>query len=492
MATATLILAGLGLALLLILVLRRPAPPDLSALLAELARQREESARQEERLRGELAAQRREQQETAQALRGELGALVQQLGQTLREPVSALGEAQGRQLTAFAAQLEELRERLSREASNQRGEQGERLTEFGRVQAERLDALRGELSSQLTQMRGGVAEQLDKVRAENADKLEQMRRTVDEKLHETLEKRLGESFRQVSEQLQAVYAGLGEMQGLAAGVGDLKKVLTNVKTRGTWGEVQLGALLEQMLAPEQFVRQYRPRPRSAEVVEFAVRLPGRNAEDGPVFLPIDAKFPKEDYERLVDASERGDAAGVEVAARQLESRLKSDARDIRDKYVHPPATTDFAILFLPTEGLYAEVLRRPGLAEQVQRDFKVMVAGPTTLAALLNSLQLGFRTLAIQKRSSEVWKLLSTVKTKFESFGALLEKAERKIEDAGKELARVRNDTRIMGDKLRKVEVLPEAAAVLPEAAAVLPEAEVEPLPELPLALEVDKDEEAQ
>jgi DNA recombination protein RmuC len=284
-----------------------------------------------------------------------------------------------------------------------------------------------------------------------------MRRTVDEKLHDTLEKRLGESFRQVSEQLSAVHAGLGEMQGLAAGVGDLKKVLINVKTRGTWGEVQLGALLEQMLAPEQFVRQYRPRPRSAEVVEFAVRLPGRDDEDGPVFLPLDAKFPKEDYERLVDASERGDSAAVEVAARQLEAKLKSDARDIRDKYIHPPATTDFAILFLPTEGLYAEALRRPGLAEQLQREFKVMVAGPTTLAALLNSLQMGFRTLAIQKRSSEVWKLLSDVKRKFESFGGLLEKAEKKIEDAGRELAKVRNDTRIMGDKLRKVEALPEA-----------------------------------
>lgn len=452
-------LAGMvvALALLGVLVARKAPAPDLAPVLAELGRQREEAARLEQRLRDELSAQRREQQEAATALRGELGQLVQQLGATLRDPVTALGQSQQQQLAHFATQLEDLRERLGSESAKQRTEQGERIGELARSQSERLDALRVELGKQVELLRQGVAEQLEKLRGQNEQKLDEMRRTVDEKLHDTLEKRLGESFRQVSEQLSAVHAGLGEMQGLAAGVGDLKKVLINVKTRGTWGEVQLGALLEQMLAPEQFVRQYRPRPRSAEVVEFAVRLPGRDDEDGPVFLPLDAKFPKEDYERLVDASERGDSAAVEVAARQLEAKLKSDARDIRDKYIHPPATTDFAILFLPTEGLYAEALRRPGLAEQLQREFKVMVAGPTTLAALLNSLQMGFRTLAIQKRSSEVWKLLSDVKRKFESFGGLLEKAEKKIEDAGRELAKVRNDTRIMGDKLRKVEALPEA-----------------------------------
>lgn len=459
MEVLALILSALSVALVALLLLKKPAPPDLAPLLAELSRQRDEAARQEERLRAELANQRREQLESAQALRGELGQLVAQLGQTLRDPVTALGEAQRQQLAAFATQLEDLRERLSRDAATQRSEQGERMGEFVRQQSERLDALRGELSSQLDLQRQGVVDQLEKLRVQNEQKLEEMRHTVDEKLHDTLEKRLGESFKQVSQQLAQVYAGLGEMQNLATGVGDLKKVLTNVKTRGTWGEVQLGALLEQMLTREQFVSQYRPRPRSAEVVEFAVRLPG--GDDGqPVHLPIDAKFPKEDYERLVEASERGDVAGVEAASRQLEAKVKADARDIRDKYVHPPATTDFALLFLPTEGLYAEVLRRPGLTDWLQRECRVVPVGPTTLTAILNGLQMGFQTLAIEKRSSEVWRLLAAVKKKFEAFAGVFEKAQKKILEAHDALDNARDRARMVGDQLRRVEALPEPGDV--------------------------------
>ncbi|MDP2360706.1 MAG: DNA recombination protein RmuC [bacterium] len=436
----TLAFVALAVILLVIGLLRRPRVElDHTAL-------RDELDRLGQRLREEGATQRREAEEGARALREELGRMVQELGRTLREPISALGEIQQRQLTDFGTSLEQLRVTLSDQAGAQRKEQ-----------ADRLDTLRQELAGQLTLIRTGVAEQLDKLRELNETKLEEMRRTVDEKLHDTLEKRLGESFRQVSERLEQVQQGLGEMRGLAAGVGDLKKVLQNVKTRGTWGEVQLGSLLEQMLTPDQYQRQYKPRPRSAEVVEFAVRLPGRGEGDDPVFLPIDAKFPKEDYERLVDASEQGDVAGVEAAVRQLEQRIRQEARGMRDKYIVPPQTTDFAILYLPTEGLYAEVLRRPGLADQVQRESRVMIAGPTTLAALLNSLQMGFRTLAIEKRSSEVWRMLAVVKRKFEGFRDTLEKAQKKIGEAGKVLADAQDDTRIMGDKLRKVEALPGA-----------------------------------
>jgi DNA recombination protein RmuC len=248
------------------------------------------------------------------------------------------------------------------------------------------------------------------------------------------------------------------MQALAVGVGDLKKVLTNVKTRGSWGEVQLGALLEQLLTADQYAAQVRVRPRSTEIVDFAIRLPGRDDGDTPVWLPIDAKFPKEDYERLSDAAERGDAAGVETAVRQLEARIRQEARDIRDKYIAPPDTTDFAILYLPTEGLYAEVLRRPGLADFLQRECRVVVAGPTTLAALLNSLQMGFRTLAIQKRSSEVWKLLAAVKKKFEGFGETFSRVQKKIQEADKALDDARSDTEIIGKRLRLVESADEAA----------------------------------
>ena len=386
-------------------------------------------ARLNERLQQALTAARQESAESAAAQRRELLSQMQELGRTLHALLSTLGEGQQR-----------------------------RIAELTAAQQAQFDGVRKTLDSKLESLRGSVGEQLDKVRQDNAVKLEEMRRTVDEKLHDTLEKRLGESFKQVSERLEQVHKGLGEMQALAVGVGDLKKVLTNVKTRGSWGEVQLGALLEQLLTADQYAAQVRVRPRSTETVDFAIRLPGRDDGDTPVWLPIDAKFPKEDYERLSDAAERGDAAGVETAVRQLEARIRQEARDIRDKYIAPPDTTDFAILYLPTEGLYAEVLRRPGLADFLQRECRVVVAGPTTLAALLNSLQMGFRTLAIQKRSSEVWKLLAAVKKKFEGFGETFSRVQKKIQEADKALDDARSDTEIIGKRLRLVESADEAA----------------------------------
>jgi DNA recombination protein RmuC len=295
-----------------------------------------------------------------------------------------------------------------------------------------------------------------------------MRKTVDEKLHATLEQRLGDSFKLVSERLEQVHRGLGEMQTLAAGVGDLKKVLTNVKTRGTWGEVQLEALLDQVLTAEQYEKNIATRPKSNERVEFAIRLPGREMgedDNRPVWLPIDAKFPMEDYQRLLEAQDRADPLAVEIAAKALEMRLRDEAKKIRDKYVEPPYTTDFAILYLPIEGLYAEALRRPGLAEALQRDWRVSIAGPTTLAALLNSLQMGFRTLAIEKRSSEVWGVLGAIKTEFGKFGEALEATRKKLEQATKSIESAGVRTRQIERKLKGVEALPmvEAQARLGE-----------------------------
>jgi DNA recombination protein RmuC len=298
-----------------------------------------------------------------------------------------------------------------------------------------------------------------------------MRATVDEKLHATLEARLGESFRQVAERLEQVHRGLGEMQTLARDVGALNRVLTNVKTRGVFGEVQLAGLLEQVFTPEQYARNVATLPGSREVVEFAIRLPGQRADGAPLWLPIDAKFPREDYERLLEAHERADAAGVESAAKAIESRLRQEAKSIREKYVGPPHTTDFAILFLPTEGLYAEALRRPGLLEALQREHKVMLAGPTTLLATLNSLQMGFRTLALEQRSAEVWEVLGAVKTEFGRFGEVLAKTKKKLDEASHTIDAAEQRTRVMARQLRGVEALPEARAaeLLPPAAVVDP-----------------------
>ncbi len=328
--------------------------------------------------------------------------------------------------------------------------------------------MREELIGSITRLTSSNEERLDKLRetvdgrlqliqADNSRKLEQMRATVDEKLHDTLEKRLGESFKLVSERLEQVQRGLGEMQTLASGVGDLKKVLTNVKTRGTFGEIQLGSLLEQILAPGQYGSNVETRGGSGLRVEFALKLPGRDGtSDGMVWLPLDAKFPQEDYLRLLDALDGADQVAVSESRKQLDRSVRDMAKAIRDKYLDPPHTTDFGVMFLPTEGLYAEVLRLPGLFEALQREYKVMVAGPMTLAALLNSLQMGFRTLAIEKRSAEVWNLLGAVRNEFSKFGVVLEKTRKKLVEAGNHIDQAATRTRVIERKLRDVQDAPQ------------------------------------
>lgn len=332
---------------------------------------------------------------------------------------------------------------------------GSSVTAHGTTQRQDLEAIR----AQVVRLAEVIDGRLKDIQASNARELQEMRITVDEKLQGTLTQRLGESFALVTERLEQVHKGLGEMQTLANGVGDLKKVLSNVKARGGWGEVQLETLLEQMLSPEQYERNVVTKELSREAVEFAVKFPGKG--DAPLLLPLDAKFPTEDYQQLLDAHDRGDAEAIDVAGRRLDTSVRNSAKTIREKYINPPATTDFAIMFLPTEGLYAEVLRRPGLAEQIQRECGVLIAGPTTLTAILSSLQMGFRTLAIEKRSSEVWRLLEAVKTEFLKFGGVIEKVNRNLETARNQMDALATRTRVVSRKLRDVGELPEADAKL-------------------------------
>jgi DNA recombination protein RmuC len=352
---------------------------------------------------------------------------------------------------------------------------GEATANARMVREELLIGLRqlGEL--QLTVLDGArrtVEERLEAMRADNNEKLEAMRATVDEKMHHTLEERLGASFKLVSDQLEQVFKSVGEMQSLAQGVGDLKRVLTNVKSRGTWGEVSLGGILEQVLSAEQYERNVEIRPGSGQRVEYAIRLPGGDG-DGPLWLPIDAKFPTEDYERLLDADERADTVATEAAAKAVEARVRQAARDISTKYVAPPHSTDFALLFLPTEGLYAETVRRAGLVDALQREWRVVVAGPTTLLALLNSLRMGFRSLAIQQRSSEVWQVLRAVKTEFEKYGEALDKVQKKLDEASTTIEGAARSRRRIDRRLSGVESLPEL-----EAGVVLaPDIAAEPVP---------------
>lgn len=384
--------------------------------------------RQERLIRDELARGREEAQLTARSQREEISAGFRQLSSGIMGQMAEIGTMQKGQLEALATQL---------------------------VQLTALN------EQKMTQMRETLDKNMKELRVENSQKLEQMRATVDEKLHATLEQRLGESFRLVSERLELVHKGLGEMQSLAAGVGDLKKVLTNVKTRGTWGEMQLGNLLEQLLTRDQYAANVATKAGSSERVEYAVRLPGRDGGEGPVWLPIDAKFPQEDYQRLLEAQDNADPAAVEAAAQALERRVLAEGKDIYEKYIDPPHTTDFAIMFLPVEGLYAEVLRRPGLVEMLQQKYRVNVTGPTTLAALLNSLQMGFRTLAIEKRSSEVWSLLGAVKTEFNKFGEVLEKTKKKLQEATNTMDQASVRTRAIARRLRAVQELPADEATL-------------------------------
>jgi DNA recombination protein RmuC len=376
--------------------------------------------------------------------------------------------ARTERLDTLVAQNERLERELRAELSRMRGENSANLNHFAQtlqtqlaslagVQSERLSTLTQSNEQRLEAVRATVEQRLDVLRNDNAQKLEQMRVTVDEKLHATLEQRLGESFKLVSDRLEQVHKGLGEMQSLATGVGDLKKVLTNIKTRGTWGEVQLENLLEQMLTPAQYEKNVVTRPGRSERVEFAIRLPGRGEQSAPCWLPIDAKFPLEDFQRLQDAQDRTDAAAVDQYGKALEDRVRKQARDMHEKYIEAPHTTDFALLYLPVESLYAEVLRRPGLADTLQREHQVTLAGPTTLAAILNSLQMGFRTLAIEQRSGEVWRLLGAVKTDFSRFGDLLARTKKQLDSVSNTLADAEVRTRSIERKLRGVEALPEA-----------------------------------
>ncbi|MBI3348748.1 MAG: DNA recombination protein RmuC [Burkholderiales bacterium] len=360
---------------------------------------------------------------------------------------------------SLAAQALAAREAQDAAAQRMVQAQAESMQRLADGMREQLQAMSLGNEQRFAELRHTVELRLTSIQQDNEKKLEQMRATVDEKLHATLEQRLGESFKQVAERLEQVHKGLGEMQNLARDVGSLNRVLTNVKTRGVFGEVQLAGLLEQVFTPEQYATNVATLPGSTERVEFAIKLPGQRDDGQPLWLPIDAKFPREDYERLLDAQERADVAAAESAGKAIESRLRLEARTIREKYIAPPHTTDFGILFVPTEGLYAEALRRPGLVESLQREHKVMLCGPTTLLATLTSLQMGFRTLVLEKRSAEVWEVLGAVKTEFGKFGDVLAKAKKKLEEAGNTLDAAEVRTRAMTRKLKGVEALPDDTA---------------------------------
>ncbi len=465
-AVALLVLVVVLVAVVAVLLLRRRDPTD--ALLAELSTLAAAQAQQQRELRSEISSQAREN-------RAEIATTLNELGRNLMQQTASIAQVQNAQIDAFARQLVTLtesneqrlnaaREAASLDSQRNRDEGAKNLKDFSTSVQLALAELGQRNDRRMQEVRETLETRLRELQADNTVKLEEMRRTVDEKLHATLEQRLGQSFQMVSERLEQVHKGLGEMQALASDVGDLKRVLTNVKSRGTWGEVQLGAILEQMLVREQYDLNVEVVAGSGERVEYAIRLPGQGG-DLPVWLPIDAKFPREDYERLVQALERADPVAAEAAARQLEVRLRTEAKTIAQKYLSPPQTTDFAILFLPTEGLYAEVLRRPGLVDGLQRDSRVVIAGPTTLAAILSSLQMGFRTLAVEQRSSEVWRLLGAVKSEFGKFGDVLDKTRTQLERAANTIGSARTRTRAIERKLRDVESLPETDSrrLLPE-----------------------------
>ena len=449
MVVAGVVLGLLQLVLLVLLLRSRTAndPQARAQEAAQLEAQRQELLARlqssSERVEREL---RREVQESARSGRQELAQNLAMFQKSLVQQAAEATRTQNTQIDAFGQQLALLQKTLSDTMANQ-------LSALSESNARRMAEVRQTLEAQLAQLQ-----------TTNSAKLDEMRATVDEKLQTTLQARLGESFKQVAERLEQVHKGLGEMQSLAQGVGDLKHLLTNVKTRGMFGEAQLASLLEQVFVPDQYATQVATRPGSKNVVDFAIKLPGKSDNGEPLWLPIDAKFPNEDYERLLDAQGRADAAAAEAAGKALEMRIRLEAKSISEKYVEPPHTTDFAILFLPTEGLYAEVLRRPGLMEVLQREHRVTLAGPTTLLAMLSSLQMGFRTLALEKRSSEVWQVLGAVKTEFSKFGDVLAKVKSQTETVLKTLDSAEVRSRAMGRALKKVEALPDtqAQALLP------------------------------
>lgn len=428
---------------------------ELRAMATQLAVLKEQGVDLERDLRQDLAIARNEQANAAQTLRGEVGERVMQFTQLTQQQLASHSRAQGDQLKAFGERLTQfqqtMQQQLAAAAAAQAGQAkstGDALLQLTQTNEQRLDAVRATLE-----------QRLDLLRNENAKKLDEMRATVDEKLQATLEQRLGASFKQVSDRLEQVHRGLGEMQSLAIGVGDLKRVLSNVKSRGGWGEVQLGVLLDEILSPGQYEKNVVTRPGSRERVEYAIKFPGRGEDGSPCWLPIDCKFPLEDYQRLQESLERADAVGAEASRRALEDFFKTEARKIRDKYIEPPHTLDFAILFVPTEGLYAEAASRAGLTDILQREFRVMLAGPMNLWAILNSLQLGFRTLAIEQRSTEVWRVLGAVKTEFGKFGEILARTKDKLDQVGKTLDDAGRKSTTIARKLRDVEALPQAEA---------------------------------
>ncbi len=408
--TVITILLAINLVISVFALLRKPRkdPADEEGIRLEIARNREESAVGSRHLREEVVSQ-----------------------------ITGLTRLNEQKLDSIRASLDK------------------NLVSLAQTSDQKLERIRGSMELQLDNLRKTVEERLQFLQEENSKKLEQMRLTVDEKLHTTLEKRLGDSFKLVSDKLESVHKGLGEMQSLAAGVGDLKRVLTNVKTRGSWGEVQLGNLLDQILTPEQYSKNVATRKGSRDHVEFALKLPGKT--DEMIFLPMDAKFPLEDYQRLLDAQDQANPQIVEEIGKTLEEKIKIQARNIKDKYLDPPHTTDFGVMFLPVEGLYAEVLRRPGLCDSLQREYRVVVMGPTTIAAFLNSLQMGFRTLAIEQRAGEVWNLLGAVKTEFGTFGELLDRTHKQLQATSNSIEGAARKTRTIERRLKEVQVLPRS-----------------------------------
>ena len=423
LTNSLLLLVGLILAvvLFLLIILVRRQEIKSQDFFATLKKQEE---RTERMVRDEFGRNRQESAGSARLAREEIGSTLKFSSDSQLKQLREIAGMQKDQLDSFSKQL----------------------LEMTKLNEEKLET-----------MRNTVETQLRTLQEDNNRRLEQMRAVVDEKLQSTLEKRLGDSFKQVSERLEQVYKGLGEMRSLATGVGDLKKVLTNVRTRGTWGEIRLSHILEQILTPDQYEVNVATKKGSSERVEYAIKLPGQGADkEKIVWLPIDSKFPQEDYQRLLDAQEAADKVQAEKSVKNLETRVKAEAKAIREKYIDPPNTTDFGIMFLPVEGLYAEVLRRPGLCDNLQRDYRIVVTGPTTLAALLNSLQMGFRTLAIEKRSSEVWELLAAVKTQFSKFGEVLAKTKKKLQEASNTIDQAEVRTRVISRKLSKVQELPQ------------------------------------
>jgi DNA recombination protein RmuC len=417
------ILALLTALALLIALIRRKPEDVIVGLQDNFTALANKQQRLEGVIKDEITSNRQETAQSAQQARQELGATLKLSSDSLQQRLAENIQVQKDQLDSFSKQL----------------------MAMTKLNEEKLEAMRKTMETQLQALQ-----------EDNTRKLEQMRATVDEKLQGTLDKRLGESFKQVSERLEQVYKGLGEMRTLATGVGDLKKVLTNVKTRGTWGEIRLSHILEQILTPDQYDVNVATKKNSNERVEFAIKLPGQKADkEKIIWMPIDSKFPQEDYQRLMDAQETADKESAEKSIKNLEMRIKAEARHIKEKYLDPPHTTDFGIMFLPVEGLYAEVLRRPGLCDALQREYRIVVTGPTTLAALLNSLQMGFRTLAVEKRSSEVWQLLGMVKTEFGKFGDVLAKTKKKLQEAGHTINKAEIRTRAIARKLRKVQEVP-------------------------------------